>query len=85
MQWMGTMARLAAPSLVFHFKISTGFVRPEQEIEFRRIDSSLLSEFSHPVFDNEVLFFGPGGLGESMTPSSLRVRKMCLSRIAYPK
>src|SRR5262249_12528751 len=30
-------------------------------------------------------FFAPGGSKESITPASYSVRKMCLSKIAYPR
>src|SRR5262249_23022736 len=78
-------ARIAAPSLVLHFKIS-----PVLFDQSRRSSSSKLILISSANFlirssTARYFFFVPGGSGDSITPSSFRVCKMCLSRIAYPK
>src|SRR5262252_10728657 len=45
------------------FQNDAGFARPEQEIEFVEIDFNILGEFSHAVFDGQILFFRAGGGG----------------------
>ena len=70
------------------FQNHAGFVGPEQEIEFVEVDFNILGEFSHPVFDGQILFFRAGRIrridhSDLIEGSQYVFVQDCVASIAY--